>query len=75
LYGGIYFLWVTRIWKQLAATIGAVFIDLGKLAFGSLMLGSILKRRNRPFSNFCIWRQPCDDFVYGGIWFIAISGE
>jgi hypothetical protein len=38
--------------KQVAKTIGTLLIDLGKLAFGSLILGSILKGGFDPFQTF-----------------------
>jgi len=38
--------------KHFFATIGAIMVDLGKLAFGSLILGSILHDGFDPFRTF-----------------------
>jgi len=50
-------LWYTILmkgknWKQIKTTIGNLFIDLGKLAFGSLIFGSILRGGFDPFQTF-----------------------
>jgi len=39
-------------WKHLFATIGTIMVDLGKLSFGSLILGSILRGGFDPFRTF-----------------------
>jgi hypothetical protein len=62
-------------WKQLSTTIGNVFVDLGKLAFGSLMLGSILKGGIDPFQTFVFGAGLAMISFEVGIWFITISGE
>jgi hypothetical protein len=36
------------------ATIGTIAVDLGKLAFGSLILGSILHGGFNPFRTFIV---------------------
>ena len=41
-----------RNWKHLFATIGTIFVDLGKLSFGSLILGSILRGGLDPLQTF-----------------------
>jgi hypothetical protein len=38
--------------KHFFATIGTIMVDLGKLAFGSLILGSILHDGFDPFRTF-----------------------
>jgi len=43
-----------RNWKRLFATIGPIMVDLGKLAFGSLILGSILRGGFDPFQTFIV---------------------
>ena len=43
-----------RNWKHLFATIGTIMVDLGKLAFGSLILGSILRGGLDPFQAFIV---------------------
>jgi Ca2+/H+ antiporter len=39
-------------WKHFFATIGTIMVDLGKLSFGSLILGSILRGNLDPFQTF-----------------------
>jgi hypothetical protein len=39
-------------WKKSWATIGSLLLDLGKLAFGSLILGSVLRGGFDPFQTF-----------------------
>ena len=62
-------------WQHLSKTIGTVFVDLGKLAFGSLMLGSILKGGIDPFQTF-VFRAGLAMIAFAvGIWFISMSEE
>jgi len=42
----------SKNWKQLRKTIGTIFVDLGKLSFGSLILGSVLRGGFDPFQTF-----------------------
>ena len=44
----------SRNWKHLNATIGTILVDLGKLSFGSLILGSILRGGFDPFQTFIV---------------------
>jgi hypothetical protein len=37
------FLVSSKNWNQIKKTIGNLFLDLGKLSFGSLILGSIIR--------------------------------
>jgi len=39
-------------WKHTKATIGSILVDLGKLTFGSLILGSVLTGGFDPFQTF-----------------------
>jgi hypothetical protein len=39
-------------WNQVRKTIGTIFVDMGKLAFGSLILGSVLRGGFDPFQTF-----------------------
>jgi len=39
-------------WNQVRKTIGTIFIDLGKLSFGSLILGSVLRGGFDPLQTF-----------------------
>jgi Ca2+/H+ antiporter len=41
-------------WTHLHTTIGTIFVDLGKLAFASLLLGSILRGGFDPFQTFVV---------------------
>ena len=41
-------------WKKTWATIGSLMLDLGKLSFGSLILGSVLKGGLDPFQIFLL---------------------
>jgi hypothetical protein len=41
-----------KSWQQLSSTIGNLFIDMGKLLFGSLILGSIFKGDRDLFQMF-----------------------
>ncbi|GHT65256.1 hypothetical protein FACS1894110_06690 [Spirochaetia bacterium] len=62
-------------WQRLSKTIGTVFVDLGKLAFGSLMLGSILKDEIDPFQTFIFGTGIAVIALAVGIWFISMSEE
>jgi len=44
----------SKNWKDLDTTIGTILVDLGKLAFGSLILGSILRGGFNPFQTFIV---------------------
>jgi len=46
------FLMDSKNWKKAWATIGNLLLDLGKLAFGSLILGSVLRGGFDPFQTF-----------------------
>jgi hypothetical protein len=52
-----------------------VFVDLGKLAFGSLMLGSILKGEIGLFQIFVFGAAVAMVAFAVGIWFISMSEE
>jgi hypothetical protein len=62
-------------WRQLAKTIGNVFVDLGKLSFGSLMLGAILKGGLNLFQLFIFGAAVAMLLFAIGIWFILIGEE
>jgi hypothetical protein len=57
--------------KQVAKTIGNLLIDLGKLAFGSLILGSILKGGFDPFQTFIFGSAVAIIFFVVGIIILA----
>ena len=42
----------SKNWKPIGTTIGGLLLDLGKLSFGSLILGSILRGGFDPFQTF-----------------------
>jgi hypothetical protein len=60
-------------WKKLFATIGSLLIDLGKLAFGSLILGSVLNGGIDPFKVFVFGAVVTVLFSATGIFFILMS--
>ena len=41
-------------WKRLKGTLGTIFVDLGKLSFGSLILGSVLRGGMDPSQVFIV---------------------
>jgi hypothetical protein len=43
-----------KSWKHLNTTVGTILVDLGKLSFGSLILGSILRGGFDPFQTFIV---------------------
>ena len=40
--------------NKLSGIIGTIFVDLGKLSFGSLILGSVLRGSLDPFQVFIL---------------------
>jgi hypothetical protein len=42
----------SKSWKKTLAIMGNLLLDLGKLAFGSLILGSLLRGGFDPFQTF-----------------------
>jgi hypothetical protein len=45
--------------QKYAATIGTVFIDIGKLAIGSLIFGSVTEGKPQPHTNTVVRRDLC----------------
>jgi hypothetical protein len=72
---GYTFLMGNKQWNQLAKTIGNVFVDLGKLAFGSLMLGSILNGGIDLLQLFVFGAAVAMLLFVVGIWLIVLSRE
>gem|GEM_PF-2411267 len=62
-------------WKHVKTTIGNLFLDMGKLAFGSLILGSILRGGWDPFQTFIFGATVAILFFMIGILFIATNKE
>jgi hypothetical protein len=44
----------SKNWDQIKKTVGTILVDLGKLSFGSLIFGSILKGGFDPFHTFIV---------------------
>jgi hypothetical protein len=64
-----------KSWQQLSAVIGNLFIDMGKLLFGSLMLGSILKGDIDQFQMFIFGASSAMLLFTAGVWFVSMSKE
>ena len=62
-------------WKQVKTTIGKLFLDLGKLSFGSLMLGSILRGGLDPLQTFIFGATIAIFLFVIGIWIISTDEE
>ena len=62
-------------WKRIWETTGKIFIDLGKLSFGSLILGSILKSDAKQFYIFAFGTFIALLLFITGIWFIFMSED
>jgi hypothetical protein len=62
-------------WTQLSKTFGNLFVDLGKLTFGSLILGSILKGGIDPFQTFAVGSGIAMISFVAGVWFISMCEE
>ena len=64
-----------KAWQRLSGTIGNLFIDIGKLLFGSLMLGSILKGDADLFRLFVFGAASSMILFTTGVWFVSMSRE
>jgi len=69
------FLMSAKNWKPIGTTIGGLLLDLGKLSFGGLLLGSILRGGLNPFNTFLLGGGLAIGFFIGGIIVIAINKE
>jgi len=65
----------SKNWKQVWTTIGSLLLDLGKLSFGSLLLGSILRGGFDPFQTFLFGAGVAIVFFALGIWIISRNKE
>jgi len=65
----------SKNWKQVKTTIGNLFLDLGKLSFGSLILGSILRGGLDPFQTFLFGAAVAIVLFVVGIWIISTNKE
>jgi len=65
----------SRNWNKAKTTIGNIFVDLGKLSFGSLILGSVLRGGLDPFQTFMFGAAVAIIFFVIGIWFVAVGKE
>ena len=64
-----------RNWKHFFATIGTISVDLGKLSFGSLILGSILRGGFDPFQTFIVGMAATVALFVAGVVFILKGKE
>ena len=62
-------------WNQLLNAISNGFFDLGKLTFGSLILGSVLRGGLDPFQVFAFGAGTAIFLFVAGALFINISEE
>ena len=62
-------------WHQLLTAISNGFFDLGKLTFGSLILGSVLRGGLDPVQVFAVGASGAIIFFVAGALFINISEE
>jgi hypothetical protein len=62
-------------WRRVWETIGRVFLDLGKLSFGSLILGTILKGEAEPYALFGFGVFATIFLIVAGIWFVYMSED
>ena len=58
-------------WNPIGKTIGSLLLDLGKLSFGGLLLGSILRGGLDPFNTFLLGGGLAIVFFVVGIVVIA----
>ena len=65
----------SRSWDKAKTAIGGIFIDLGKLSFGSLILGSILRGGLDPVQTFIFGTAVAIVFFVAGICLIAVGRE
>ena len=65
----------SKNWKPIGATIGNLLLDLGKLSFGGLLLGSILRGGLDPVNTFLLGGGLAIGFFIGGIIVIAKNRE
>ena len=73
--GPILYLMGSKKWKKAKTTVGSIFIDLGKLSFGSLILGSILRGGLDPFQTFMFGTAVAIILFVGGILFVSVDTE
>jgi hypothetical protein len=65
----------SKNWNQVRKTIGTIFVDLGKLSFGSLILGSVLRGGFDPFQTFIFGTALAIVFFVVGVIVIAKTKE
>ena len=65
----------SKNWNQVRKTIGTILIDLGKLSFGSLILGSVLRCGFDPLQTFIFGAALAIVFFIFGILVIAKTKE
>ena len=65
----------SKNWNQVSKTIGTILIDLGKLSFGSLILGSVLMGGFDPIQTFIFGAALVVIFFVVGIIFAGRAKE
>jgi len=60
-------------WGKSRATVGGILVDLGKLSFGSLILGSVLRGGLDPFQTFMFGAAVAITFFVIGVLLIVKS--
>jgi len=65
----------SKNWNQVSKTIGTIFIDLGKLSFGSLILGSVLRGGFDPLKTFIFGTAIAIIFFIVGVILLARAKE
>jgi hypothetical protein len=62
-------------WRRVWETTGKVFLDLGKISFGSLILGTILKGEIDQVQLFAFGVLTTVLLFVVGIWFVSMSED
>jgi len=65
----------SKSWKKTKTTVGNIFIDLGKLSFGSLILGSILRGGIDPLQTFVFGTAVVTILFAVGVLFVNADKE
>jgi len=65
----------SKNWNQVIKNIGTILIDLGKLSFGSLILGSVLRGGFDPLQTFIFGTVLAVVFFIIGLILLASTKE
>jgi len=66
---------INRKWNQALRTIGKIFVDLGKITYGSLIIGSLIKGDFDPLYIFIFGVVAATLFFVVGILLISQTEE